>query len=113
MGWASAAAARAAPVRFLLTYWTTQVLCPLSPFASLTILPHPCHRHHPTLPQPDLAASVNIDLLSAVFGSYGFVKKLVTFTKPGGTAMVAWVQFPDAQIATSVSSAGPPPPQSL
>ena len=53
---------------------------------------------------------MNIDLLSAVLGAYGFVKKLVTFTKPGGTAMVAWVQFPDAQIATSVRDPTPARP---
>ena len=49
----------------------------------------------------DLAPAVNLDLLNALFSSYGFVKKLVTLSKPEG-GMLAWVQFQDAAVAAQV-----------
>jgi len=47
---------------------------------------------------------VTLDQLNTVFSPYGYVKKMVTFSKPDG-GVVAWVQFSDATTAASVKAA--------
>lgn len=88
--------------------WLACLLAPQPEVAPSSARPSPpTHNHVPCLRvspalQPEVAPSLNLEAVSAIFAPYGYVKKLVTYTKTEG-GMLVWVQFPDANTAATVS----------
>ncbi|KAL4428583.1 hypothetical protein ABPG77_008895 [Micractinium sp. CCAP 211/92] len=62
----------------------------------------------------ELVQTINLDLLNTIISPYGFVRKLVTYSRPEG-GMLAWAQFIDASTANSVKASlgGQPIPRHL
>lgn len=65
-----------------------------------------CIHPHVGLVQAELVQTINLDLLNTVISPYGFVRKLVTYSRPEG-GMLAWAQFIDASTANSVGCRSP------